>query len=135
MAAAVSDFRAANPDLQKIKRSEAGQDFELHLIANPDLLAGAVDRISKESLDVITVGFAAETAGSSGKLEDLARLKLASKGCDLVVANDVSDGRVFNSENNDVIILTTSGRVVRAEGSKALVATVLVDVLVDLLNP
>jgi len=134
MAAAVSDFRVADPELHKIKRSEVGNDLNIHLVANPDVLAGAVARINKESLNVLTVGFAAETAGDAGKLEDYAKAKLASKGCDVVVANDVSGGLVFDSDRNDALIITGSGRVIRAEGSKALVAAELVDVLVDLLT-
>lgn len=134
MSAAVSDFGAANPKQEKIKRSENGGSLDLQLFANPDVLADSVARIRKDSLNVLTVGFAAETAGSAGRLEDLARLKLSSKGCDVIFANDVSQGLVFDSDHNDALILTSTGRVIRAAGTKALVASELVDVLVDLLN-
>jgi phosphopantothenoylcysteine decarboxylase/phosphopantothenate--cysteine ligase len=134
MAAAVSDFRVLETGLQKIKRSEVGNDLNLRLVANPDVLAGAVTRISRESLGVLTVGFAAETAGNAGNLEDLARAKLSSKGCDVIVANDVSGGRVFDSDQNDALIITSSGRAIKAEGTKVQVAAELIDVLVDLLN-
>ena len=134
MAAAVSDFRVDELLENKIKRSEVGDTLELHLVANTDLLAGAVERVRRESLGVLTVGFAAETAGSPAKLEDLARLKLSTKGCDVIVANDVSKGMVFDSDSNEATIITNSGRMVKAAGSKELVAAELLDVLVDLLS-
>lgn len=134
MAAAVSDFRVGKLLDKKIKRSEVGGGLDLHLVANPDVLASAVEHIRRESLSVLTVGFAAETAGSITKLEDLARLKLSIKGCDVIVANDVSNGMVFDSDSNEATIITNTGRMVKAAGSKDLVAAELVDVLVDMLN-
>jgi phosphopantothenoylcysteine decarboxylase/phosphopantothenate--cysteine ligase len=134
MAAAVSDFRVAEPEDTKIKRSQVGTNLELHLVANPDVLAAAVQRIKAESLGVLTVGFAAETAGSASVLEDLARLKQSSKGCDVIFANDVSNGLVFDSDHNDAIIITNAGRVVKAAGTKGLMAAELLDVVVDLWN-
>jgi phosphopantothenoylcysteine decarboxylase/phosphopantothenate--cysteine ligase len=78
------------------------------------------------------VGFAAETASGSQQLEDLAKHKLENKGCDMIVANNVSNGAVFDSETNDVLILTKSGRSLAAHGSKRLVAAELLDVIADL---
>ena len=51
------------------------------------------------------VGFAAETGDDTGSVLDLARAKLARKGCDLLVVNDVSGGAVFGSDDNEAVIL------------------------------
>lgn len=132
MAAAVADFKVLTPATNKLKRSELGDHLQLELVTNDDILANAVSRIKSEKLGVLTVGFAAETVANSHKLEELAKEKLARKGCDLVVANNVADGAVFDAETNDVIILTSSGRSVAAQGSKRLVAAELLDVIADL---
>jgi phosphopantothenoylcysteine decarboxylase/phosphopantothenate--cysteine ligase len=81
---------------------------------------------------VLTVGFAAETTSGPTKLEELAQSKLASKGCDIIVANNVDNGAVFDSDTNNVLILSQTGRTVSAEGSKRLVAAELLDVITDL---
>jgi phosphopantothenoylcysteine decarboxylase/phosphopantothenate--cysteine ligase len=128
-AAAVSDFRVAHPQDKKMKRSVIGDKVSIDLVANPDILAGAVSRIKNERLDCITVGFAAETAGSADELLTLAQNKLTSKGCDIIVANDVSDGKVFGSETNSVIVLTKSGTKLEASGNKGEVAAAILDIL------
>lgn len=132
MAAAIADFRVLNPATSKLKRSELGDHLQLELVANEDILAKAVQRIQSENLSVLSVGFAAETASGSQQLEDLAKHKLENKGCDMIVANSVSNGAVFDSETNDVLILTKSGRSLAAHGSKRLVAAELLDVIADL---
>jgi phosphopantothenoylcysteine decarboxylase/phosphopantothenate--cysteine ligase len=132
MAAAIADFRVLNPATTKLKRSELGDHLQLELVANEDILANAVQRIQSENLSVLSVGFAAETASGSQQLEDLAKHKLENKGCDMIVANNVSNGAVFDSETNDVLILTKSGRSLAAHGSKRLVAAELLDVIADL---
>lgn len=132
MAAAIADFRVLNPATSKLKRSELGDHLQLELVANEDILANAVQRIQSENLSVLSVGFAAETASGSQQLEELAKHKLENKGCDMIVANNVSNGAVFDSETNDVLILTKSGRSLAAHGSKRLVAAELLDVIADL---
>lgn len=132
MSAAIADFRVLNPATSKLKRSELGDHLQLELVANEDILANAVQRIQSENLSVLSVGFAAETASGSQQLEDLAKHKLEKKGCDMIVANNVSNGAVFDSETNDVLILTKSGRSLAAHGSKRLVAAELLDVIADL---
>ncbi len=132
MAAAIADFKVLNPATSKLKRTELGDHLQLELIANDDLLANAVKRIQSENLSVLSVGFAAETAPGLQQLEHLAKHKLEKKGCDLIVANNVSNGAVFDSETNDVLILTKSGRSLAAQGSKRLVAAELLDVIADL---
>ena len=57
----------------------------------------------------MVVGFAAETGDATGSVLDLARAKLARKGCDLLVVNDVSGGAVFGSADNEAVILAADG--------------------------
>jgi len=99
MAAAVADFRPASPDADKIKRvGKAALTLELE--QNPDIVTEA----SGERL--VKVAFAAETGDAPGK----ARGKLAAKGVDLIVANDVSEpGSGFGSDTNRVTILGADG--------------------------
>lgn len=126
MTAAVADFRVEFPQTQKIKRSEIGNSLELRLVANPDILAEAVEFIKAQDLNCVTVGFAAETAGSLERLASLATIKLDSKGCDLIVANDVSEGAVFGADHNTVYLLDQAGNSAHATGTKAHVANAIV---------
>jgi phosphopantothenoylcysteine decarboxylase/phosphopantothenate--cysteine ligase len=129
MAAAVADFRVAATSEQKLKRRELGEEITLKLVANPDILAGLVARIHDEELKVVSVGFAAETAMNSNELQRLAEQKLAAKGCDILVANNVSNGAVFGADHNTVLVLTKSGEVTGREGSKRAIADHILDVL------
>jgi len=126
MTAAVADFRVENPQTQKIKRSEIGNELELRLVANPDILAEAVEFIEAQGLRCLTVGFAAETAGSMERLASLATLKLAGKGCDIIVANDVTDGAVFGQDHTSVYLLDQQGESSHKTGSKIDVAAEIV---------
>lgn len=128
-AAAVSDFRVASPSATKLKRSVLGDSTSIELIANPDILAGAVSRIRNEAINCRTVGFAAETCDNDEELRDLAQTKLMSKGCDIIVANDVSEGRVFGAETNRVIIRSKNGYEGEATGNKLSVANAILDIL------
>jgi len=106
MAAAVADFRPADPPADKIKKEDlvAGAGLELRLVENPDILA----EISRERGARIVVGFAAE----SRDVIAAARRKLARKGCDLLVANDVSRSDAgFDSDRNAVALLSPDGEV------------------------
>ena len=131
-AAAVSDFRVAEVSATKLKRSHLGDQINLRLIANPDILAGVVSRVREEGLDVRTVGFAAETAGTQWAFAEMAKAKLGSKGCDVIVANDVSGSAVFGSEHNDALIITKDGEQKRIAGTKTAVASVVLDILAEL---
>jgi phosphopantothenoylcysteine decarboxylase/phosphopantothenate--cysteine ligase len=133
MAAAVSDFRVANASKSKIKRSEVGEAVDLQLIANNDILRDSVARISAEGLSILTVGFAAETASDENSLAQLAQTKFAEKGCDVLVANDVSDGAVFGADSNKVLILSSDDKPVAREGSKHDVANAVLDVVQSVL--
>ena len=129
MAAAVADFRVEAAAQSKLKRSELGEEISLRLVANPDILAGLVSRIESEKLPILSVGFAAETTSSANELQRLAEHKLESKGCDLLVANNVSDGAVFGSDENSVLVLTKHGNVTSSEGSKRTIAGHILDII------
>lgn len=126
MAAAISDFRVEHPISQKIKRSEIGQQLELKLVANPDILAGVSAKIASRQLPVSVVGFAAETAGNHERLAALAAVKLASKNCHAIIANDVTEGSVFGRDQNSVYMLSKSGQHRLASGSKLDVAVEII---------
>lgn len=134
MAAAIADYRIENQSPLKLKRGELGARISLDLVANPDILKSAVERIKTEGLNVVSVGFAAETAGSEDALTRLAQRKLIEKGCDILVANDVSGGAVFGSDSNSVLILTASGSATGRSGSKKATANQLLDMLADSLG-
>ncbi len=125
MTAAVADFRPKYASEKKLKRSELGDELSIELVANPDILAG----ISKPGL--MKVGFAAET---SADLAPLALSKLADKGCQILVANDVTDGQVFGSNENSVLIVTDSGSLVEVAGTKRDVADALIDIIASRLG-
>lgn len=101
--AAVADWRAASVADKKIKKNE-GRMPSLAVIENPDILHAIATRKNKRPL--IVVGFAAETE----KVVEHAREKLTEKGCDMIVANDVSAGTgVFGGDRNKVHIVTPQG--------------------------
>jgi phosphopantothenoylcysteine decarboxylase / phosphopantothenate---cysteine ligase len=129
MAAAVADFRVESAAETKLKRSELGDEINLKLVANPDILVDLVKRVKAEGLAVTTVGFAAETAASVNDLQKLAEHKLETKGCDILVANNVSAGAVFGADENSVLVLTKSGSVTSRDGSKRAIANHILDVL------
>lgn len=134
MAAAVSDFRVEQPAELKIKKSEDTKRLSLDLVENPDILAESVRRVDRDNLDVLCVGFAAETAANDADLLRLAQGKLATKGCQVLVANNVRNGAVFDADENSTLILTASGKVVGANGNKVAVANQLLDVVHDSLT-
>ena len=99
-AAAVADWRSADAAGQKLKKDGA-EPPPLRLALNPDILAG-VARLT-EGRPRLVVGFAAETEN----VVAYARAKLARKGCDLIVANDVSPGTgVMGGARNTVHLVT-----------------------------
>ncbi|MGA8987773.1 bifunctional phosphopantothenoylcysteine decarboxylase/phosphopantothenate--cysteine ligase CoaBC [Aeromicrobium sp.] len=109
MAAAPADFRPAEFVDAKIKKAADGVAPEIRLVENPDILAELVAaRTSKRPL---IVGFAAETGDAHSTVIEHARAKLARKGCDLLVVNDVSAGKVFGADDNEAVILGADGTV------------------------
>ena len=109
MAAAVADFRPASYVDSKIKKTyEPGDDPDagptIELVRNPDILAGLVADRGGASTPLI-VGFAAETGDAEASVLDHGRAKLARKGCDLLVVNEVGVDKTFGLDENTVHIL------------------------------
>jgi phosphopantothenoylcysteine decarboxylase/phosphopantothenate--cysteine ligase len=99
-AAAVADWRVANEGEQKLKKTAAGMP-PLQLVENPDILATIAKLQDKRPR--LVIGFAAETEN----LIDNAKMKLARKGCDWIVANDVSPATgVMGGDRNTVHLLS-----------------------------
>jgi len=126
MAAAPADFRPTTTATSKIKKSEDGSTPAVQLTQNPDILAEvARERPHPGS---VVVGFAAETGDETGSVLEHARAKLARKGCDLLVVNDVSGGKVFGEPENEGVVLDSSGEAVPVpRASKSALAHVIWD--------
>jgi phosphopantothenoylcysteine decarboxylase / phosphopantothenate---cysteine ligase len=121
MAAAVADFRPAARSDQKLKKSGAAP-APLDLVENPDILKELAGR--RPPGQVLT-GFAAETEN----LAEHGRAKLAAKGCDLLVVNQVGPGLAFGTTDNAALVLGADGSVTQVpRGPK----TALADVIWDL---
>jgi phosphopantothenoylcysteine decarboxylase/phosphopantothenate--cysteine ligase len=101
-AAAVADWRVADAGAQKIKKN--GASPKLLLVENPDILASVAQRTSGRPR--LVIGFAAET----DQVVEYARAKLRKKGCDWIVANDVSPATgVMGGDRNTVHLVTGNG--------------------------
>ena len=124
MVAAVADW-AVDQQERKIKKDGSGPPV-LVLSENPDILAALARSARRPKL---VVGFAAETNDVIAH----AQAKLAKKGCDLIVANDVS-GDVMGGDRNHVHLVSASGVESLAEGSKDEVARLLAAHIAGLLN-
>jgi phosphopantothenoylcysteine decarboxylase / phosphopantothenate---cysteine ligase len=102
-AAAVADWRVANEGAQKIKKTSAGMP-PLQLVENPDILA-TISKL-RDKRPPLVIGFAAETE----HLIDNAKAKIKRKGCDWILANDVSPATgVMGGDRNTVHLLTRDG--------------------------
>ncbi len=116
MAAAVADFRPGVRVLGKLSRRDGKQASPkvakaIPLVANPDLLA-ELGRARKGSRPYL-IGFAAEVGVSGQALIDRARVKLAEKGCDVVVANEVGrPGVGFGADENAVTLVFGGSRAI-----------------------
>jgi len=129
MTAAVADYRVAKPAKDKLKRGKLGQQLGLELVANPDLLA-ELGKQRKGSSPVL-VGFAAETQDVVAN----AAAKLVTKGCDLIVANDVAEaGSGFASDTNRVTLVDKTGATEVPQAPKSVVAHRILDRVVALLG-
>ena len=106
-AAAVADFRPADPAPQKIKKTPGQEDLTIRLVRNPDILAEVAARRGALGWPKVVIGFAAET-------QDLlanAAAKLVAKKLDIIVANDVTKSESgFGSDDNQVTLLSADGR-------------------------
>jgi phosphopantothenoylcysteine decarboxylase / phosphopantothenate---cysteine ligase len=125
MAAAVADFRPATRAAGKLSRkTSSSSSMTLALAPNPDLLAGLVAARGEAHLPFL-VGFAAETVdGDAETLAERASAKLVDKGCEAIVANDVSqDGIGFDADDNAVTVILADGTQTEiARASKTVVA-------------
>ena len=118
--AAVADYRPANPAEQKMKRAgKADAGLTLELVENPDIIAG----VAKHQPRPLVIGFAAETNDTLRHAKD----KLARKGLDAIVLNDVSDPNIgFNSAENAATLIYANGEVVIPKQSKRKLADTLI---------
>ena len=123
-AAAVADWRVAHASGAKIKKTARDAPPALDLIANPDILAELAAPGPKRPR--LVIGFAAETE----HLAAHASAKRQRKGCDWIVANDVSEGTgIMGGAENAVLLITEAGveawpRMSKAEVAQALAARI-----------
>ncbi|WP_025897263.1 bifunctional phosphopantothenoylcysteine decarboxylase/phosphopantothenate--cysteine ligase CoaBC [Kordiimonas gwangyangensis] len=126
--AAVADWRAASGAEQKLKKSKDGLP-DLKLTENPDILKGLASM--GEGRPALVVGFAAETEN----VIEYATAKRARKGCDLIVANDVSaTGGAMGGATNEIHIISQDGTDSWPRMDKAEVASRLADLIASKLN-
>lgn len=120
MAAAVSDYRPKHEATSKLKKGQSNESLEtVHLVENPDILRGLVGLRDAGKTHARIIGFAAET---DNPLE-FGRAKLARKGADMLMVNDVSGGKVFGQPRNSGWLLSKDGSAVEiADGTKHEVA-------------
>lgn len=120
MAAAVADFRPKINAEQKIKKVDGTEEITLTLVKNPDILKTVCDIKKMEGLSVKIVGFCAE----SENLLQNAKEKIAKKGCDFLVANDISRHDIgFGADENEVHFLSATGEIEKiAKASKLTIA-------------
>jgi phosphopantothenoylcysteine decarboxylase/phosphopantothenate--cysteine ligase len=130
MAAAVADFKPQASTDAKLKRSEVGETLALELVANPDVLAQAISSLKHESSKAIVIGFAAE---ASDELEELGRMKLESKGCDYIVANNISHGKVFGKDETEVVLVSKSSTE-KFAGTKQAIATAVLSRIASIMG-
>ena len=128
MTAAIADYRPAHAAEQKLKRGELGPTMSVELVANPDVLA-ELGKARGDAKRPLLVGFAAET----NDVIENAKQKLASKRCDLIVANDVGEpGSGFAVDTNHVTLVDGAGAVDVPPGPKSVVAHRILDRIVAL---
>jgi phosphopantothenoylcysteine decarboxylase/phosphopantothenate--cysteine ligase len=120
-AAAVADWRVANAGAQKIKKKAGAATPELTLAENPDILSTVAHRASGRP--GLVIGFAAETEN----VEANAKAKLAKKGCDWILANDVSPSTgIMGGDRNTIQLVTAEGTEPWPPQSKEDVAAMLI---------
>ena len=124
-AAAVADWRVENAAAGKLKKQTGGPP-DLRLVENPDILAHLSSHPRRPQL---VVGFAAE----SDHLIDYAQAKLAKKGCDWILANQVAQeqGLVFGAEHNQVVLISDGPPDVWPQQDKQAIADRLADQMAD----
>ena len=129
LAAAVADWVAEAPSVQKISKKQVGATFSPTFVQAPDIAAqlGAMKRP-----DQLVVGFAAETSDDSGEREVAARAKLDAKNLDAVVVNQVGEQVGFGNVVTTLTLFTSaSPQSWSVTGKKHSVAGQLLDALLD----
>lgn len=107
MAAAVADWRVSNASGSKMKKDGTGRAPALEFAENPDILRNVCESPARPAL---VVGFAAETGDDMGDVVSHATAKRARKGCDWIVANDVSPATgIMGGSENAVTLITDAG--------------------------
>jgi phosphopantothenoylcysteine decarboxylase / phosphopantothenate---cysteine ligase len=128
MAAAVADYRPAAFAPSKLKKDDLGDAVTIELVRNPDVLATIAAERPRPGQ--VVVGFAAETEPDPERRLALGREKVARKGADLLVLNEVGLDRGFGPGDTAVTVLDAGGAVrAEAAGSKASVAAAILDVV------
>jgi len=128
-AAAVADWRVKDASAQKIKKTAAHRTPELALTENPDILSAVAHR--RKGRPALVIGFAAETQN----VVDNAKAKLAAKGCDWIVANDVSPQTgIMGGDRNTITLVTRERAEPWPSQSKDDVARMLVARIADALK-
>ena len=133
MAAAVADFRPAEVSDAKMKKGDDGGAPVIVLERTPDVLATVVRTRSEGGpMAPLIVGFAAETGDATSSVLEYGRAKLARKGCEMLVVNEVGTDKVFGRDETAVTILFADGRpAVETVGSKDQAAAAVVQAIVD----
>jgi phosphopantothenoylcysteine decarboxylase/phosphopantothenate--cysteine ligase len=127
MAAAVADYRPERVAATKIKKETAGDELQLRLVRNPDILTEITATRRPEQ---VVIGFAAETEVDLDALLELGRAKAARKGVDYLVVNRVGWTEGFGTESNAVVVLDSAGAIVaETSGSKGSVADEILDLV------
>ena len=126
LVAAVSDWRPEQASPRKLKKASTAPE-PIRLVENPDILAALAAPGPRRPR--LVVGFAAET----NDVEANARAKLQRKGCDWLVANDVSQTGVFGGEENTVMLVTRDGVEAWPQASKAVIAARLAERIAETL--
>ncbi|MER5640440.1 bifunctional phosphopantothenoylcysteine decarboxylase/phosphopantothenate--cysteine ligase CoaBC [Kitasatospora sp. NPDC002227] len=125
MAAAVADFRPAEYASGKIKKKDGVDPAPVTLVRNPDILAELSANRARPGQ--LVVGFAAETDDVLAN----GRAKLARKGCDLLVVNEVGSGKAFGQDVNTAVLLGSDGSETEIpEGPKESLADTVWDAVV-----
>jgi phosphopantothenoylcysteine decarboxylase / phosphopantothenate---cysteine ligase len=119
--AAVADYRPANPQDQKIKKT--ANTLDLNMERTADVLA----TVAARAVRPFVVGFAAETEA----VEQNARAKLLKKNLDMIAANEVGDNKVFECEDNHLVVLWRNARRDLGHGTKVSLARELVRLIAE----
>ena len=121
-----------------MKKGAADEDLaHLELVENPDILKGLVERRENGDLkrDAIIVGFAAETGDAHTSVLEYAQQKFVKKGCDVLMANEVGEGKVVGQPTSAGWILRKGADPVEVEpGSKQVVAAQILNVVNEILE-